>query len=91
MPESWKGKCCVLKSWCERIADRSSFNEGEVKGMMSLFKEELVRSLKDGDPVEIEGLVCFILRRNVLRYVTPKRSGRKVYIFPKSLSGPVRS
>lgn len=54
-----EGQVLRFEKLCERIADRSSFNEGEVKGMMSLFKEELVRSLKDGDPVEIEGIGLF--------------------------------
>lgn len=58
------GQVYRFEMLCERIADRSSFNVGEVKGIMALFKEELVGALKEGDPVEIEGVGSF--------YVTAK-------------------
>lgn len=59
-----KGQVLRFEKLCERIADRSTFNEGEVKGVMTFFKEELVNALKEGDPVEIDGIGLF--------YVTAK-------------------
>lgn len=54
-----EGQVMRFEKLCERIADRSSFNVGEVKGIMALFKEELVSSLREGNPVEIGGIGLF--------------------------------
>ena len=59
-----EGQVLRFEKLCEIIADRGTFNEGEVKGVMTFFKEELVRALKDGDSVEIDGIGSF--------YVTAK-------------------
>lgn len=48
-----------FKDLCERIAGRSTFNAGEVEGIMSLFKEEMVSALSDGDRVELEDIGIF--------------------------------
>lgn len=63
-PRVVEGRVFRFEKLCERIADRSSFNVGEVKGVMALFKEELIGSLKEGNPVEIDGIGSF--------YVTAK-------------------
>lgn len=54
-----EGQTLRFEKLCELIADRSTFKVGEVQGVMTLFKEELIRSLKEGDPVEIEGVGTF--------------------------------
>ncbi|WP_075556663.1 HU family DNA-binding protein [Parabacteroides timonensis] len=54
-----EGQVLRFDKLCRKIADRTTFNEGEVKGMMATFKEELVQALKDGDSVEIEGIGLF--------------------------------
>lgn len=48
-----------FKSLCERIAMRSTFAEGEVAGIMSFFREELINALMNGDKVDLEGIGCF--------------------------------
>ena len=48
-----------FKDLCRRIAGRSTFNAGEVEGIMSLFKEEMVGALSDGDRVELEDIGIF--------------------------------
>lgn len=53
------GSTVSFKSLCERIAVRSTFSEGEVAGIMSLFQEELTDALKEGDSVELEGIGSF--------------------------------
>lgn len=47
------------KELCERISVRSTFQEGEVAGIMSLFRSELLSALKNGDKVELEGVGTF--------------------------------
>lgn len=59
-----QGQVLRFDDLCERIAGRSTFTSGEVKGLMTLFQEELVSSLKNGDPVEVDGIGSF--------YVTAK-------------------
>lgn len=54
-----EGQTLRFDKLCDRIADRSTFKSGEVQGIMTLFKEELIRSLKEGDPVEIDGIGTF--------------------------------
>lgn len=54
-----RGQVVRFDKLCEMIADRSTFSEGEVKGLMTLFKDELVFALKQGDAVEVEGIGLF--------------------------------
>lgn len=54
-----EGQVLRFEKLCEKIADRSTFNEGEVKGLMTCFKEELILALKEGNPVEIDGIGLF--------------------------------
>ena len=54
-----EGQVLRFDKLCEKIADRSTFNEGEVKGLMTCFKEELILALKEGNPVEIDGIGLF--------------------------------
>lgn len=53
------GEVLRFDQLCEIIASRSTFNRGEVKGIMILFKEELARALKEGDSVELDGVGTF--------------------------------
>lgn len=54
-----EGRTVRFDKLCDRIAGRSSFNVGEVMGIMNLFKEEMIRSLMEGDKVEVAGIGCF--------------------------------
>ncbi|WP_102408802.1 HU family DNA-binding protein [Parabacteroides bouchesdurhonensis] len=54
-----EGEVIRFPDLCDLIAKRSTFSSGEVMGIMSLFKEELIRSLKDGNRVEIDGIGSF--------------------------------
>lgn len=51
-----RGETIGFQELCKRIAGRSTFSEGEVMGIMNLFKEEMIRALSDGDKVEVEGI-----------------------------------
>lgn len=53
------GKTVRFEKLCERIATRSTFKTGEVMGIMSLFREELISALLDGDKLELKGVGTF--------------------------------
>ena len=86
-----EGQVLRFEKLCEKIADRSTFNEGEVKGLMTCFKEELILALKEGNPVEIDGIGLFSVTAKCPPIRNPKRSGLKVFTFRKLFSGLARS
>lgn len=44
---------------CERVSMRTTFQEGEVRGIAVTLIEEMVNAMKNGDKVEIDGLGTF--------------------------------
>ena len=44
---------------CDRVSVRTTFQQGEVRGIVVTLVEEMVRAMKDGDKIEIDGLGVF--------------------------------
>lgn len=53
------GSVVHLDQLCARVARRSTFQEGEVRGVLSVLIDEMIQAMKDGDKVEIDGFGSF--------------------------------
>lgn len=54
-----ESRVVTLDDLCRKITGDSSFTPGDVKGVMTMFAEELSRTLANGDTLEIEGVGSF--------------------------------
>ncbi|MDD4637288.1 MAG: HU family DNA-binding protein [Bacteroidales bacterium] len=54
-----KGKTVTTSTLVDQIADASTFNRGELLGMLSAVSEAMARQLAEGNSVELEGFGFF--------------------------------
>lgn len=85
-----EGQVLRFEKLCERIADRSSFNVGEVKGVMACLKEELIRSMKEGDSVEVDGIGLFYPTAKCPPIKNPKQIRAESIQFSKVIFRPCK-
>lgn len=53
------GSVVHLEQLSARVAGRSTFQEGEVKGLLSVLIDEIIKAMRDGNKVVIDGFGCF--------------------------------